>query len=60
MYTLPIKYALIFFPFIAFLITILYMVYEYHKYGSISKLRTFIIYSLFNGNLLFSYFTTSY
>ena len=45
MYTLPIKYALIFFPFIAFLITIPYMIYEYHKYGSISKLRTFIIYS---------------
>lgn len=41
----PIKDAIILFPIIAFLITIPYMIFHYHKYGSISKYRTIIIYS---------------
>lgn len=37
--------AILFFPVIAFLITIPYILIEYHKYGSINKIRTLIIYS---------------
>jgi len=44
-YVVPIKTAILLFPFIALLITIPYMIYEYHKYGSIHKLRTVIVYS---------------
>ncbi len=44
-YAVPIKTAILLFPFIALLITLPYMIYEYHKYGSIHKLRTLIVYS---------------
>ena len=44
-YAVPIKTGLIVFPIIAFLITIPYMIKQYHKYGSIPWLRTAIIYS---------------
>ncbi len=37
--------AIIVFPFIAFLITLPYLIINYNKYGSISKLRSLIIYS---------------
>ena len=44
-YAMPIKTGLIVFPIIAFLITIPYMIRQYHKYGSIPLLRTAIVYS---------------
>lgn len=44
-YLVTFKTSFIVFPFIAFLITLPYILIEYHKYGSINKLRTFIIYS---------------
>ena len=44
-YALPIKTALIIFPFLSIFITIPYIIYEYHHYGSINKLRTLIVYS---------------
>ena len=40
-----IKIAFLSFPLLALLITIPYMLYQYHHYGSINKLRTVIIYS---------------
>lgn len=40
-----IKTAFLSFPLLALLITIPYMLYQYHHYGSINKLRTVIIYS---------------
>ena len=39
-----IKDAVIFFPLIALLITIPFILYNYHKYGSIYYFRTFIVY----------------
>lgn len=50
-----IKTALIFFPIIAFFITIPYMLFQYHKYGSIHPYKTGIIYS-FILYLLIAYF----
>ena len=44
-YVVPIKIGLILFPIIALLITIPYMIKEYHKYGSIIFMRTFVVYS---------------
>ena len=44
-YAIPIKIGLIIFPIIALLITIPYMIKQYHKYGSIPFLRSFIVYS---------------
>ena len=41
----PIKTALILFPIIAFLITLPYLIIEYHKYGAISLLRSIIVYT---------------
>ena len=40
-----IKTALLFFPLIAFLFTIPFMLIQYHKYGAINKFRTVIVYS---------------
>ena len=40
-----IKTALLFFPLIAFLFTIPFMLIQYHKYGAINKFRTLIVYS---------------
>ena len=44
-YLEAIKTAIIIFPIIAFLFTIPFILYQYHKYGSINKLRVLIIYS---------------
>ena len=44
-YIEPIKYAIILFPFIAFLFTLPYILHQYHKYGSVYYLRVLIIYS---------------
>ena len=41
-----IKYAIFLFPVIAFIMSFPFILYEYHKYGSISFLKAFIIYSL--------------
>lgn len=44
-YIIPIKTAIIAFPIVAFLFTIPFILMQYHKYGSIHKLRTLIVYS---------------
>ena len=44
-YLSSIKVAFIIFPFIAFFITLPYMIFNYRKYGSVNRLRTFILYS---------------
>ncbi len=44
-YLEPIKFAFLIFPFIAFLITIPYLIYHYHKYGSITFTRSIIVYT---------------
>lgn len=44
-YIEAIKTAIIIFPFVAFLFTIPFILNQYHKYGSINKLRSIIIYS---------------
>lgn len=53
-YLFPIKEAFLFFPLLAFIITIPYMIFEYRKYGSIHKFRTLLIYGLV------LYLTTAY
>ena len=54
-YMNAIKVAVLTFPFLAFLITIPYMISQYRKYGAIHSLRTLIIYS-FVLYLLAAYF----
>lgn len=44
-YLISIKTALIIFPLIAFIFTIPFILHQYHKYGSINKLRVLIVYS---------------
>ncbi len=44
-YAEPIKIGLIIFPIIALLITLPYMIRQYHKFGSIPFMKTFIVYS---------------
>lgn len=44
-YIIPIQTAFFVFPFIAFLFTFPYMLYQYRKFGSIPALRTIIVYS---------------
>lgn len=44
-YIIPIQAAFLVFPFIAFLFTFPYMLYQYRKFGSIPALRTIIVYS---------------
>lgn len=44
-YISSIKTAILLFPIIAFLFTIPFILHQYHKYGSINKLRVLIIYS---------------
>ena len=44
-YLNTIKTAIIFFPFLALFFTIPYILQQYHKYGSINKLRSLIVYS---------------
>ena len=54
-YINSINTGLIVFPFIAAVFTLPYAVYQYHKHGSVSKLRTVIIYS-FILYMLIAYF----
>lgn len=54
-YLIPIQTALVVFPFIAFFMTVPYMIVQYRKFGSIPVLRTIIIFS-FVLYLLSSYF----
>lgn len=44
-YLFSIKTAVIVFPILAFLVTLPYVLVQYHKYGSVNKLRTLIVYS---------------
>ena len=44
-YTLPIFLALVTFMFIAFVLSIPYMIYQYFKYGSIEIIKTLIFFS---------------
>lgn len=44
-YITAIKTAVLFFPFVAFIFTTPFILHQYHKYGSINKLRVLIIYS---------------
>ena len=44
-YINSIKAAMLFFPVLALLITLPYMIINYRKYGSVNKLRTLILYS---------------
>ena len=44
-YINSIKAAMLFFPILALLITLPYMIINYRKYGSVNKLRTLILYS---------------
>ncbi|MBU5484638.1 VanZ family protein [Clostridium sp. MSJ-11] len=44
-YLIPIRSALITFPFIALLFTFPFAIYQYKKYGYINKFRIFILYS---------------
>ena len=53
-FTFAIKTAIIFFPIVAFFFTIFYVLYQYHKFGSINGFRTIIIYSFI------LYFLTAY
>lgn len=45
-YKIPIEFAFIAFPFIAFLLTIPFLIYQYRKYGAIPILKSTIFYSL--------------
>ena len=45
-YKLPIELAFIAFPFIAFVLTIPFLLHQYRKYGAIPLLKSFIFYSL--------------
>lgn len=54
-YKIPIEIAFFIFPFLAFLFTVPYLIYQYRKYGSIPILRSIIIYS-FILYLLCAYF----
>ena len=44
-YTLPIKVAVLTFPFLAMFITAPILIYYYRKYGELGKLRSLILYS---------------
>lgn len=54
-YWVSIQTAILFFPVLAFLITLPYMIREYHKYGCVYWYRTFLVYS-FIFYLLVAYF----
>lgn len=54
-YKIPITMAIIFFPIIAFFLTLPFLIYQYRKYGSIPFLRSAIFYS-FILYLLCAYF----
>ena len=44
-YITSIKSAILIFPLIALLFTLPFIIYQYHKYGSVNKLRGLIVYS---------------
>ena len=44
-YKIPIEFAIITFPFIAFILTIPFLIYQYRKYGAIPMLKSIIFYS---------------
>ena len=44
-YKIPIEFAIITFPFIAFILTIPFLIYQYRKYGAIPILKSIIFYS---------------
>lgn len=44
-YITIILYTIILFPFITLIITLPYMIINYHKYGSVSFFRTLIVYT---------------
>lgn len=54
-YKIPITTALVFFPIIAFIFTLPFLIYQYRKYGAIPLLRSVIFYS-FILYLLCTYF----
>ncbi|CAM3561596.1 VanZ family protein [Erysipelothrix urinaevulpis] len=54
-YLEPIKIALFLFPVLSFFISLPYMIYQYHTYGSVNRKRTVIIYS-FIFYLMVAYF----
>lgn len=45
-YKLPIGFAVLAFPFIAFILTIPFLIHQYRKYGAIPLLKSFCFYSL--------------
>ena len=45
-YKIPIEYAFIVFPFIAFILTIPFLIHQYRKFGSIPMLKSFCFYSM--------------
>ena len=45
LYFQPIKIALLVFPFLALLITVPYLLQQYHKYGAVPVLRSVIVYT---------------
>ena len=44
-YKIPIEFAIIVFPFVAFILTIPFLIYQYRKYGAIPILKSIIFYS---------------
>ena len=45
-YKIPIEFAFIVFPFIAFILTIPFLIHQYRKYGGIPILKSACFYSL--------------
>lgn len=45
-YKIPIEYAFVVFPFIAFVLTIPFLIHQYRKFGSIPILKSFCFYSM--------------
>lgn len=45
-YKIPIEYAFIVFPFVAFILTIPFLIHQYRKFGSIPVLKSTIFYSM--------------
>lgn len=45
-YKIPIEYAFIVFPFVAFILTIPFLIHQYRKFGSIPMLKSAVFYSM--------------
>lgn len=45
-YKIPIEFAFIVFPFIAFILTIPFLIHQYRKYGAIPLLKSIVFYSM--------------